>query len=327
MNVLVTGGAGYVGSHTCKLLAKLGFHPLALDDLRRGHVEAVQWGPLIDGDCGDPVILEDVFSKFPIDAVIHFAAYAYVGESMQIPEMYFRNNVIGTINLLDAMREHGVQTIIFSSSCATYGHPLTIPIKEYDLQAPVNPYGESKRMVERLLHWYGQCHGLNWAALRYFNAAGCDPDCQIGEDHVPEPHLIPRVLAAAAGRLPYLEIFGTDYSTRDGTAIRDFVHVTDLARAHILAANYLLAGGASGAFNLGTGTGYSVREVIAAAEKVTGKSIPVLEQPRRFGDPPELTADPTIARDVLGWLPLHSDLFTILKTAWQWQNRNAVLQV
>lgn len=327
MNVLVTGGAGYIGSHTCKLLAKAGFHPLALDDLRRGHRSAVNWGPLIEGDCGDPATLETVFSKYSIDAVIHFAAYAYVGESMQAPEMYFRNNVVGTLNLLDAMKAHDVRTIVFSSSCATYGHPVTVPINEDHPQAPVNPYGESKRMVEGLLRWYGQCHGFKWAALRYFNAGGCDPDGEIGEDHDPEPHLVPRVLAAAAGRLPSVEIYGTDYSTPDGTAIRDFIHVTDLAQAHIHAANYLLAGGVSGAFNLGTGTGHSVREVITAAERVTGKSIPVNEQPRRPGDPSELIAEASKARNVLGWTPLHSDLHTILETAWRWQNRNAIQPV
>jgi UDP-arabinose 4-epimerase len=321
MNVLVTGGAGYIGSHTCKLLAKSGFHPLVLDDLRRGHRAAVQWGPLIEGDCGDSATLDKVFSESPIDAVIHFAAYAYVGESMQVPEIYFQNNVVGSLNLLNAMKAHNVLTIVFSSSCATYGHPLTVPIGEDHVQAPVNPYGESKRMVEGLLRWYGQCHGLNWAALRYFNAAGCDLEGEIGEDHDPEPHLLPRILTAAAGRLPSVDIYGTDYPTRDGTAVRDFIHVDDLAEAHVRAAKFLLAGGASGAFNLGTGTGYSVREVIAAAESVTGNSIPVVEQPRRPGDPAELIADASKARDVLGWSPRHSDLHTILTTAWRWQNR------
>ncbi len=196
---------------------------------------------------------------------------------MQTPEMYFRNNVVGSLNLLDVMKAHGVRSIVFSLSCATYGHPLTVPIDEDHVQVPVNPYGESKRMVEGLLRWYGQCHGLNWAALRYFNAGGCDLDGEIGEDHDPELHLVPRVLSAAAGRLASIEIYGTDYATHDGTAIRDFIHVTDLAEAHIRATNYLLAGGASGAFNLGTGTGHSVREVIAAAEKVTGKSIAVAD--------------------------------------------------
>ncbi len=323
MNVLVTGGAGYIGSHTSKLLANSGFRPLVLDDLRRGHRTAVQWGPLVEGDCGDPTILDRVFSEYPIDAVIHFAAYAYVGESMQVPEMYFENNVVGTLNLLNAMKAHNVRTIVFSSSCATYGHPVTIPIKEDHVQTPVNPYGESKRMVEGLLRWYGVCHGLNWAALRYFNAAGCDPEGEIGEDHDPEPHLLPRILTAAAGHLPFVDIYGTDYPTRDGTAVRDFIHVTDLAEAHVRAAKFLLEGGASGAFNLGTGTGYSVREVIAVAESVTRKSIPVVEQPRRPGDPAELIADASKAREVLGWSPLHSDLQTILETAWRWQNRNS----
>jgi UDP-glucose-4-epimerase GalE len=324
-HVLVTGGAGYIGSHTCKLLAASGYRPVVLDDLRRGHRSAVRWGPLIEADCGDPAVLESVFSKFSIQAVIHFAAYAYVAESMRTPEMYFRNNVIGTMNLLDAMRKNGVETIVFSSSCATYGHPIVIPISEDHPQAPVNPYGESKLMVERLLHWYGECHALKWCALRYFNAGGADPDCDLGEDHHPEPHLLPCVLFAGAGREPAVEIYGTDYPTKDGTAVRDFVHVSDLAQAHLLATEFLLEGGVSGSFNLGTGVGHSVREVIAAAETVTGKKIRMIEKPRRSGDPPQLIANPRKAREALGWSPRFSDLDTILDTAWKWQSRNAVL--
>ena len=327
MHVLVTGGGGYIGSHTCKMLAQAGFQPVVLDDLRRGHRWAVQWGSLLEGDCGDPVVLEQVFKSYPIEAVIHFAAYAYVAESMQAPDLYFRNNVVATLNLLDAMRTHGVQTIVFSSSCATYGLPITVPITEEHAQAPVNPYGESKLIVEKLLHWYGHSFGLSWSALRYFNAGGADPDCQLGEDHQPEPHLLPRVLAAAAGLLPFLEIFGTDYDTPDGTAIRDYVHVTDLADAHVLAMKYLLSGGASGAFNLGNEIGHSVREVIAAAETVAGTTIPVAMCPRRDGDPPRLVADASKARNVLKWRPQYSDLSTILETAWRWQHRNTVLSV
>ncbi len=327
MHVLVTGGAGYIGSHACKMLAQAGFQPVVLDDLRRGHRWAVQWGPHVEGDCGDPVVLEQVFQSHPIKAVIHFAAYAYVAESMQAPDMYFRNNVVATLNLLDAMRTHGVQTIVFSSSCATYGLPIAVPITEEHAQAPVNPYGESKLIVEKLLRWYGQSFGLSWSALRYFNAGGADPDCQLGEDHQPEPHLLPRVLAAAAGLIPSLEIFGTDYDTPDGTAIRDYVHVTDLAEAHVLAMKCLLSGGASGAFNLGNEIGHSVREVITAAETVAGTKIPVVMCPRRDGDPPRLVADASKARNVLNWRPRYSDLSTILETAWRWQHRNTVLSV
>jgi UDP-arabinose 4-epimerase len=327
MHVLVTGGAGYIGSHTCKMLAKAGFQPIVLDDLRRGHRSAVQWGPLIEGDCGDPATLEQAFTTYPIKAVIHFAAYAYVGESLQIPDVYFRNNVVATMSLLDAMKVHGVTTIVFSSSCATYGVPIAVPIAEDHPQAPINPYGETKLIVERLLHWYGVSYGFSWSALRYFNAAGADLDGELGEVHEPEPHLLPRILGAASGHWPYFEIYGTDYETPDGTAIRDYVHVTDLAEAHVLATQYLLAGGASSAFNLGTGSGHSVREVIAAAEAVTGKEIPVVQRPRRSGDPPRLIADTTRSRDVLGWQPRYSDLPTILETAWQWQNRKTTLHV
>jgi UDP-arabinose 4-epimerase len=325
MHVLVTGGAGYIGSHTCKMLAKAGFQPIVLDDLRRGHRSAVQWGPLIEGDCGDAATLEQAFTTYPIKAVIHFAAYAYVGESLQIPDVYFRNNVVATMSLLDAMKVHGVTTIVFSSSCATYGVPIAVPIAEDHPQAPINPYGETKLIVERLLHWYGVSYGFSWSALRYFNAAGADLDGELGEVHEPEPHLLPRILGAASGHWPYFEIYGTDYETPDGTAIRDYVHVTDLAEAHVLATQYLLAGGASSAFNLGTGSGHSVREVIAAAEAATGKEIPVVQRPRRGGDPPRLIADTTRSRDVLGWQPRYSDLPTILETAWQWQNRKITL--
>lgn len=298
---------------------------MALDDLRRGHRSAVQWGPLIEGDCGDSAVLARVFKSFEIEAVIHFAAYAYVGESMDTPDMYFRNNVISTINLLDAMRLHGVGTIVFSSSCATYGVPVEIPIREGHPQTPINPYGESKLMVEKILQWYGRSYGVSWSALRYFNAAGADPDNELGEDHEPEPHLLPRVLSAASGKLQHIEIFGTDYPTPDGTAIRDYVHVTDLAEAHVLATRYLLSGGESGAFNLGTGEGHSVREVTAAAEAVTGRRIPVKKQPRRDGDPARLIADASKARDVLGWAPQYSELSTMLESSWRWVNRSAIL--
>jgi UDP-glucose-4-epimerase GalE len=307
------------------MLAKSGFQPLVLDDLRRGHRWAVQWGPLVEGDFGDPAVLEQVFGRYPIQAVIHFAAYAYVGESMLAPDIYFRNNVVGSLNLLDAMRSHGVTTMVFSSSCATYGIPIKVPIVEEHSQLPVNPYGESKLMVERLLHWYGHSFGMHCAALRYFNAGGADPDCELGEDHQPEPHLLPRVMAAASGLIPSLEVYGTDYDTPDGTAIRDYVHVCDLADAHVLAIKYLLSGGKSGAFNLGTETGHSVREVLTVTEEITGLKIPVVERPRRDGDPPRLVADASKAREILEWRPRHSALSNILSTAWRWQNRDAML--
>src|SRR5579871_5041882 len=268
MPILVTGGAGYIGSHTAKALAQAGFQPIVIDSLERGHREAVQWGPFIQADIGDRAALEKLFREHSIDAVLHFAAFAYVGESMQRPELYFRNNFVKTLNLLESMHAAGVRTIVFSSTCATYGNPLRIPIDEEHPQNPVNPYGESKVMVERLLHWFGVVHGLRWTALRYFNAAGADPDGRLGEEHDPEPHLIPLTISAATGRGKTLEIYGTDYDTPDGTAIRDYLHVTDLGTAHVAALKYLQEGGESTAFNLGTGTGHSVREVIAMVERV-----------------------------------------------------------
>jgi UDP-arabinose 4-epimerase len=319
MNVLVTGGAGYIGSHTAKHLANAGIRPIVIDNLKRGHKESVQWGPLIEADVGDPGALGKVFEEYSIEAVLHFAAFAYVGESMQAPELYFRNNVVNTLNLLDAMRTRNVRTIVFSSTCATYGDPRQIPIPEDHIQAPVNPYGESKRMVEQLLHWYGNAHGLRWVALRYFNAAGADPEGQLGENHEPETHLIPLAVSVAAGFIDTLEIFGTDYATPDGTAIRDYLHVTDLAEAHLAALRYLDSAGPSSAFNLGTGRGYSVREVIAMVERVSGRSVSVKEVSRRLGDPPCLVADATRAGKVLQWGPRYSALRDIVQTAWSWR--------
>jgi UDP-glucose-4-epimerase GalE len=250
---------------------------------------------------------------------LHFAAFAYVGESMQAPEMYFRNNLAGTLSLLEAMRAHDVQTIVFSSTCATYGDPVTIPISEDHPQRPVNPYGESKLMVERLLYWYGIAYGLRWAALRYFNAAGADPEGLLGEDHDPEPHLIPRAISAALGSGDVLEIYGTDYPTPDGTAVRDYLHVVDLAEAHLAALAYLDGGGESTAFNLGAGRGYSVREVAAMVERVSGRKVPVRETGRRAGDPPSLVADARKSQDRMGWRARHSSLEEIVQTAWNWK--------
>ena len=317
MNVLVTGGAGYIGSHTAKFLAQAGLQPIVLDNLKRGHRSAVKWGPLIEADLGDRPALEKAFEQYPIEAVLHFAAFAYVGESMQAPELYFRNNVVNTLNLLDVMREKRVRKIVFSSTCATYGNPLRIPIDEDHIQDPVNPYGESKRMVERLLHWYGTIYRLQWVALRYFNAAGADPEGDLVEDHNPETHLIPVAISAAKHLGKALEVYGTDYATPDGTAIRDYLHVTDLAAAHLAAIRYLDAGGASTAFNLGTGEGHSVRDVVAAIERVSGKTVPLREVARRPGDPACLIADPAKSGKLLGWRPQHSGLDEIVETAWR----------
>ena len=321
MAILVTGGAGYIGSHTAKALSQAGLQPVVIDNLSRGHRAAVQWGPFIEADIGDRAALDKLFRDYSIEAVLHFAAFAYVGESMQQPELYFRNNVVKTLNLLEAMHANGVGTIVFSSTCASYGNPITIPISEVHPQNPVNPYGETKLIVERLLHWFGVVHGLKWTALRYFNAAGADPDGQIGEDHDPEPHLIPLAILAAMGRTKALEIYGTDYDTPDGTPIRDYLHVTDLGTAHVAALRYLQQGGESTAFNLGTGRGHTVREVIAMVERVSGKEVPAREVGRRAGDPPALVADASKAARLLHWTPQHSTLEEIVRTAWNWKNR------
>ena len=319
--VLVTGGAGYIGSHAAKALAQAGYSPVVLDNLVYGHREAVRWGPLIEGELGDRRLLGETLKRFDIGAVMHFAAFAYVGESMAKPERYFANNVVNSLALIEAMREAGVERIVFSSTCATYGIPDSVPIREDMPQRPVNPYGESKLMVERMLHWAGQAHGLRHLSLRYFNAAGADPEGEIGEQHDPETHLIPLILDAALGRRGQIDIYGTDYPTPDGSAIRDYIHVTDLAAAHVLALRHLEAGGGERALNLATGTGHSMREVIATAERVTGRAIPRREAPRRPGDPPALVADATRAKAALGWTPVHSALDTIIATAWSWHGR------
>jgi len=319
-NVLVTGGAGYIGSHTCKALAAAGYTPVALDNLVYGHRWAVRWGPLEFTDLADRAAVERVLRQRAIRSVIHFAAYAYVGESMSDPGKYFRNNVANTLNLLDAMRAVGVGRIVFSSTCATYGVPDAVPIAEDHPQRPVNPYGESKLFIERALHWHGAAHGLRWMALRYFNAAGADPDGEIGEDHDPETHLIPLAIATALGRRAELQVMGTDYPTPDGTAIRDYIHVTDLADAHVRALRHLEAAGASGALNLGTGRGHSVREVVATVERVSGRKVHARNAPRRPGDPPALVAAPGRARELLGWEPRCSGLETIVQTACRWHS-------
>ncbi len=324
ISVLVTGGAGYIGSHACKALARAGFRPIVYDNLEYGHEDAVRWGPLVEGDLADAGRLRAVMSAERVRAVMHFAAYAYVGESMEKPAHYFRNNVVNTVTLLDAMRDVGADTIVFSSTCATYGKPASVPIAEDHPQAPVSPYGESKLMAERLIAWYGQAYGQHYANLRYFNAAGADPDGEIGEDHQPETHLIPLAIQAALGQGPALQLFGTDWPTPDGSCIRDFIHVSDLADAHVLALRHLLAEGRSLSVNLGTGTGHSVLEVIETVQRFTGRTVPVVHAARRPGDPPVLVADAARASSLLGWQPVRSDLDTIVETALAWHSRRVV---
>jgi len=316
--VLVTGGAGYVGSVTCKALSKAGYLPVVYDNLSRGHRWAVKWGPLEEHDLKNRMALRATLHAYKPVAVLHFAAYAYVGESMGAPALYFQNNVVNSLTLLECMRECGLDAIVFSSSCATYGLPIEVPIKESHPQVPISPYGETKRAIEGALRWYGVGHGVNWAALRYFNAAGADPDGEVGEHHSPETHLIPLAIEAGLGVRSHVKVHGTDYATPDGTAIRDYVHVTDLAEAHVRTLEYLLQGGKSRAFNLGTGKGYSVREVVRTVERVIGIRGISCRGPRRLGDPPRLVADASAASRVLRWQPQFSDLDNIVRTALGW---------
>jgi UDP-glucose-4-epimerase GalE len=320
MRVLVTGGAGYIGSQTAKALASAGHESVVLDNLVTGHREAVKWGPFIEGDVGDKELLAKIFTEHRIEAVIHFAASLLVGESVKNPQKYFWNNVVNTLSLLDEMKACGVKPIVFSSSAAAYGNPVKVPIPEDHPTNPVNPYGESKLCMERAIRWYGVAYGLRGAALRYFNAAGADLDGELGEEHDPESHLIPLVVQAALGQRPDVEVYGTDYPTPDGTAIRDYIHVVDLADAHLRALEYLADEGESTELNLGTGKGHSVREVVAGVGKVCGGRVPAKDAPRRAGDPAVLVADPSKARQVLGWQPQHSDLDTIIQSAWTWHS-------
>jgi UDP-arabinose 4-epimerase len=321
--VLVTGGAGYIGSHACKALAQAGFAPVAYDNLVYGHPWAVKWGPLEIGDILDRSRLDEVIRRYRPAAVLHFAAYAYVGESVQDPAKYYRNNVGGTLTLLEAMKDHGIGNVVFSSTCATYGVPHKVPIAEDHPQQPINPYGMSKLMIERMLEDFRRAYGLRYAALRYFNAAGADAEGEIGEDHEPETHLIPLVLAAALGQRSCVEVYGTDYPTADGTAVRDYIHVTDLADAHVSALKQLLTSGDSIALNLGTGSGYSVRDIIATAERVTRRTVPYREAPRRAGDPPVLVADAAHGARMLDWTPRRSGIEEIIRTAWNWHLAHA----
>jgi len=321
MRVLVTGGAGYIGSHAAKALAKAGHEPLVLDNLSAGHRWAVKWGPLFEWDLSEAERLPQLLKNERVEAVMHFAASLLVGESVQLPRKYYWNNVVNTLHLLDAMQEVGVKNIVFSSSAATYGDPHQVPIPEDHPKEPVNPYGETKLAMERALQWYGNAYDLKWMALRYFNAAGADIDGELGENHDPEAHLLPLTIKAALGQRPNVEIYGTDYPTPDGTAIRDYIHVTDLGDAHVRALEHLAAGGQSRALNLGTGHGYSVREVIDAVGKVSSKQVPFREAPRRAGDPPVLVADARHAGTVLGWKPQYSNLETIIRNAWNWHEK------
>ena len=321
-SILVTGGAGYIGSHACKALAQAGYTPITYDNLVYGHPWAVRWGPFEEGDILDRGRLDEVMRRHRPQAVMHFAAYAYVGESVENPGKYYRNNVAGTLTLLEAMRDQGIRRMVFSSTCATYGVPEQIPIPEHHPQHPINPYGASKHMIERMLRDFDAAHGLRSSSLRYFNAAGADPDGETGEDHDPETHLIPLVLEAAAGRRPHVAIFGNDYDTPDGTCIRDYIHVTDLADAHVLALRRLESGAESRAYNLGNGMGFSVREVIETARMVTGRDFPVVLGARRAGDPPRLVGDASRAKIELGWNPAHVGLPIIVETAWRWASRS-----
>ena len=316
--VLVTGGAGYIGSHTCKLLSRQGLTPVVLDNLIYGHEDAVRWGPLIVGDISDGKLLDDIFCKYRPEAVIHFAAYAYVGESVLDPAKYYHNNVAGTISLLEGMRRNQCNRIIFSSTCATYGIPLAMPIQENHPQNPINPYGRSKLMIEQILSDYASAYGLSYVVLRYFNAAGADIDGELGEDHTPETHLIPLTIYAVLGKVPEISIYGSDYQTPDGTAIRDYIHVSDLADAHFKALELQFKNESREAVNLGTGRQTSVKEIVSYTEKITSRNIPVRFCERRPGDPPILTAGTDRAKVLLHWEPKYSDIGTIIETAWYW---------
>ena len=320
--VLVTGGAGYIGSHACKALAQAGYTPVCYDSLEFGHDWAVKWGPLEKGLIEDFEHLVKVCRRHRPVAVLHFAAYAYVGESVVDPARYYHNNVAGSLSLLAAMRNTGIQHLVFSSSCATYGLPLAPLITESHPQNPINPYGHSKLMIEQIIKDYARAYGLSYALLRYFNAAGADPEQELGEDHEPETHLIPLAIRAAFEGKP-LSVFGTDYNTPDGTAIRDYIHVKDLADAHVAALALLEANNGNLALNLGTGHGHSVHDIIAGVEKVTEKRVQRVNAPRRDGDPPQLVADATLAGDILNWRPRFSSIQEIIATAFCWHNHHS----
>ncbi|MCM8710088.1 UDP-glucose 4-epimerase GalE [Clostridium sp. SYSU_GA19001] len=318
MSILVCGGAGYIGSHMVAALLDKGENVVILDNFQKGHRDAVIGGKLYEGDLRDRAVLDKIFTENKIDAVIDFAADSLVGESVIEPLKYFENNVGGTLSLLRAMKDYGVKNIVFSSTAATYGEPESIPILESDKTFPTNPYGESKLAVEKVLKWCDNAYGIKYTALRYFNAAGAHESGKIGEDHKPETHLIPLILETALGKREKIMIFGDDYKTEDGTCIRDYIHVMDLAQAHLLAVDRLRDGGESRIYNLGNGTGFSVKEVIEVARKVTGREIKAEVAPRRAGDPAVLIASSQKAVDELGWKPKYNSLETIIETAWNW---------
>ena len=326
-SVLVVGGAGYMGSHTCKALKAAGFLPVVVDNLSEGHEWAVKFGPLERGEAGDATFMTEVIRKHKPAGLIHFAANAYVGESVANPRKYIQNNVVAMHNLLSVCIDENLNNVIFSSSCATYGVPTQVPLDEEHTQLPISPYGDSKLIGEKMLHWYSNAHPLRYVALRYFNASGADADGEIGEVHDPETHLVPLVIQAALGIRPSISVFGTDYPTPDGTCQRDYIHVTDLGTAHVAALRYLIEGGASTRINLGSGKPISVKEVIDEAARVIGREVPVVYGPRREGDPPGLYANPLKAKEVLGWESKHSSLENILTTAYQWELRRKELGI
>ena len=318
--LLITGGAGYIGSHTVKHLLALNERIVVLDNLVFGHTEALDMSRVtfVQGEMADAALLDRLFAEHHFDAVLHFAAFAFVGESVSDPLKYYRNNLAAPLALLEAMQKHGCKQFIFSSTCATYGNPQFVPMDESHPQEPVNPYGASKQMLERVLRDCGTAWGLRAVFLRYFNASGCDLEGAIGEDHTPETHLIPRILMAITGEIDAITVFGTDYPTPDGTCIRDYIHVSDLASAHALALSYLRAGNDTTAVNLGTGHGFSVKQIIDTAQQVTGRTVPVTYGPRRAGDPPELICNPAKAKAVLGWEAVHKDPRSHIESAWRW---------
>lgn len=321
MNILVVGGAGYIGSHMVWYLRQHGAQVTVLDDLSSGHRDAVLDADFVQGSLADAGLLDKLFAGKAFDAVMHFASFIQVGESVREPAKYYRNNVANTLNLLEAMHGHGVKRFVFSSTAAVYGNPAYVPIDEAHALEPINPYGRSKMMIEQVLADYAQAYGLQSVCLRYFNAAGAHPEGLLGERHDPETHLIPLVLQAASGRRDHITVYGRDYDTPDGTCIRDYIHIMDLAQAHWQALRYLQDGGASAAFNLGNGQGFSVQHVIDVARQITGQKIALQEGPRRAGDPPRLVADASRAREVLGWKPHYADLQTIVSHAWAWEQK------
>ena len=323
-SILVAGGAGYVGSHACKALFKAGYQPVVIDNLATGHADAVKWGPLIQADIRDRQAVAAALREHGINSAMHFAASSLVGESVVKPETYYDNNVVATLAFLDALAAGGVKQVVFSSSAAVYGVIDRELIGENEPLSPINPYGETKRVIEGALRWIGAAKGFSWCALRYFNAAGADEDGEIGERHEPETHLIPNLVKAALGTGPGLKVFGDDYPTADGSAVRDYVHVTDLADAHVAALAWLKAGGESRPFNLGTGNGLSNLQIVAAAEQALGRKPPFEMAPRRAGDPPRLVADPTAAKTLLKWTPTRSDPVTLIRTAGAFEAGRAV---